>query len=201
MKRVVDKPYFTYSAFTAGRGGIEVRCPKCGGPGLVTLADMTASFMCTVCGEKKNKSVYVERYAVKGQCKSCERYFRVELTDPRRRHFSTLHVNCPHCGAPGAGKVQKTEEQYYSHGEITDGMEPFFGYPLYFRGSFDNKLIWAINREHLTYLIDYLEADLREKPAAYRRGKTQADHLPTFMKLAKNRESIVKALKKMRTEA
>ena len=52
------------------------------------------------------------------------------------------------------------------------------------------------NREHLAYLIDYLSADLREKPLG-RAKKTQADHLPAFMKTAKNRERIVKLLKKL----
>ena len=39
-------------------------------------------------------------------------------------------------------------------------------------------------------------ADLREKPPG-RAKMTQADHLPTFMKTAKNRERIVKLLKKL----
>ena len=51
-------------------------------------------------------------------------------------------------------------------------------------------------REHLAYLISYLSADLREKPSGSPK-KTQADHLPTFMKTAKNRERIVKLLKKL----
>ena len=58
------------------------------------------------------------------------------------------------------------------------------------------KPVWALNREHLAYLIDYLSADLREKPSGSQK-KTQADHLPTFMKTAKNRERIVKLLKKL----
>ena len=61
------------------------------------------------------------------------------------------------------------------------------------------KPVWSLNREHLAYLIDYLSADLREKPLGIPR-KTQADHLPTFMKTAKNRERIVKLLKKMQEE-
>ena len=64
---------------------------------------------------------------------------------------------------------------------------------------FQGKPAWALNREHLAYLIDYLSADLREKPMG-RAKKTQADHLPTFMKTAKNRERIVKLLKKMQEE-
>ena len=57
----------------------------------------------------------------------------------------------------------------------------------------------TLNREHLAYLIGYLSADLREKPLG-RAKMTQADHLPTFMKTAKNRERIVKLLKKMQEE-
>ena len=38
--------------------------------------------------------------------------------------------------------------------------------------------------------------NLREKPPG-RAKMTQADHLPTFMKTAKNRERIVKLLKKL----
>lgn len=63
---------------------------------------------------------------------------------------------------------------------------------------FYNKLVWALNWEHLHYLIHYLSADLREKPfSTYTIMKTQADHLPTFMKIAKNRKGIVKALEKI----
>lgn len=63
---------------------------------------------------------------------------------------------------------------------------------------FYNKLVWALNWEHLHYLIHYLSADLREKPfSTYSIMKTQADHLPTFMKTAKNRKGIVKALEKI----
>ena len=65
--------------------------------------------------------------------------------------------------------------------------------------SFQGKPVWALNRKHLAYLIDYLSADLREKPPGGPK-KTQADHLPTFLKTAKNRERIVKLLKKLQEE-
>jgi len=51
-------------------------------------------------------------------------------------------------------------------------------------------------KHDFAYLIDYLSVDLREKPSGSQK-KTQADHLPTFMKTAKNRERIVKLLKKL----
>ena len=94
------------------------------------------------------------------------------------------------------GEVHKTAEAFSYIGEIRDGREPYFGLELWFLTSFQGKPVWALNREHLAYLIGYLSADLREKPLG-RAKKTQADHLPTFMKTAKNRERIVKLLKKL----
>ena len=87
--------------------------------------------------------------------------------------------------------------KYFSYGaEIQGGKDPWFGLELWFLTSFQGKPVWALNREHLAYLINYLSADLREKPSGSQK-KTQADHLPTFMKTAKNRERIVKLLKKL----
>ncbi len=95
-----------------------------------------------------------------------------------------------------SGKVHKTAEAFFYAGEIKNGKEPYFGLELWFLTSFHDKPVWALNREHLAYLIDYLSADLREKPFSIP-GKTQADHLPAFMKTAKNRERIVRLLKDM----
>ena len=98
-----------------------------------------------------------------------------------------------------SGEVHKTAEAFSYIADIQDGREPYFGLELWFLTSFQGKPVWALNREHLAYLISYLSADLREKPMG-RAKKTQADHLPTFMKTAKNRERIVKLLKKMQEE-
>jgi ribosomal protein S27AE len=173
-----------------------VRCQKCGQLGIVSYADHVFRFKCTACGANEQKDIFPRHYDVHNQCKDCGRYYRVDIADSGSQ-FASLHVKCPYCGAVMSGKVHEHVERYYTWGEIKDGIEPNFGYPLYYQSSFNGKLIWAINRQHLQYLIDYLEADLREKPKDRRGMKTQADHLPTFMKLAKNRERIVKILKKM----
>ena len=95
-----------------------------------------------------------------------------------------------------SGEVHKTAEAFSYIADIQNGREPYFGLELWFLTSFQGKPVWALNREHLAYLIDYLSADLREKPLGSPK-KTQADHLPSFMKIAKNRERIVKLLKKL----
>lgn len=195
MKRTIDQKYFTYSLFTANTTGITVTCPSCHGLAIVTADSQTAHFKCTKCSNMKSINRTIYRYDVHNQCKACGRYYRVDITDKKKQHYHTLHVACPTCGDIMSGVVHKTPLAYSYTGEIRNACEPYFGYELWFLASFDGKAIWALNQEHLAYLIDYLAADLREKPLGNSLTKTQADHLPTFMKTAKNRERIVKLLK------
>ncbi|MCI9561910.1 MAG: hypothetical protein HFK03_05440 [Clostridia bacterium] len=70
---------------------------------------------------------------------------------------------------------------------------------MYFQTSYRGKTVWALNREHLQYLIDYLSADIRAfQPEDCNSMRSQSDTLPAFMKSAKNREGIVKLLTKLR---
>lgn len=172
-------------------------CPECQGSGIVTADQDNAYFRFLSCGHQATCDRTIYRYDVHNQCKQCGRYYRVDIEDEAKQHFSTLHVACPYCGTIMPGKVHKTAEAFSYTGEIKDGREPYFGLELWFLTSFQGKPVWALNREHLAYLIDYLSADLREKPVGQMVTKTQADHLPTFMKAAKNRDRIVKLLQKM----
>ena len=87
---------------------------------------------------------------------------------------------------------------------LFEGMMESFN-PLYFQASFRGKTIWALNREHLQYLIGFLSADIRTvQPDHYKIYKTmrsQSDILPAFMKTAKNRDGIVKLLMKLQMKA
>lgn len=198
MKRVIDKPYFSYSAYTATTTGICVKCPTCHGLGIVSADNDHAYFKCTNCGLSKTKERRLYRYDVHNLCKECKRHYRVDITDRSKQHFHKLHVACPYCGHVMSGELHKTKEDFLmSIGEINNSCEPYFNLELWFLTSFCGKAVWAINRDHLTYLINYLSANLREKPNESMLVKTQADHLPTFMKTAKNRDGIVKLLKEM----
>ena len=196
MSRIVDEPYFTHSAYSAFTTGIQVKCPKCHGAGVVTADDDNAYFRCLSCGHQETRDRTIYRYDVHNQCKNCGRYYRVDIEDEAKQRFPVLHVACPYCGATMPGAVHKTAEAFSYGAEIQGGKDPWFGLELWFLTSFQGKPVWALNREHLAYLIGYLSADLREKPPG-RAKMTQADHLPTFMKTAKNRDRIVKLLKKL----
>lgn len=197
MSQIVDEPYFTHSAYSALTSGIQIKCPKCQDPGIVTADQDNAYFRCLGCGHQETCDRTIYRYDVHNQCKHCGRYYRVDIEEEAKQCFSTLQVSCPYCGTSMPGKVHKTAEAFSYTGEIRDRRKPYFGMELWFLTSFQGKPVWALNREHLAYLIDYLSADLREKPAGQMVTRTQADHLPTFMKTAKNRDRIVKLLKKL----
>ena len=57
MSRIVDEPYFTYSAYSALTTGIQVKCPKCHGAGVVTADDENAYFRCLSCGHRETRDL------------------------------------------------------------------------------------------------------------------------------------------------
>ena len=198
-KRYSDLPYSAFSPWSE----IAVTCPGCGGAGTVRLERErgTAVFRCPACGLKR-ETAPGDRFAqVTGQCAATGRRFRVfvpreKLRGPKQR------VKCPFCGEWVAGEAaapKKTGSLVLE--EVRRAEDPYFHYPLYFQGDFRGKRVWALNRQHLDYLIEYLSAELRAVPADYYRRygtmRTQADHLPAFMKAAKNRKSLVKLLRKL----
>ncbi len=200
MKRAIDKPHYTYSVISAIKSGIYVKCPKCNELGIVTADENMFYFKCTNCYASQTAERMIYEHKVENICKNCERYYRVKISD-NNQYFPVLRVNCPYCSYVMPGKVQKYSSNgwyLYAGGNIRNGCEPLFGFELWFLTEFRGNLIWALNREHLTYLIDYLSADLREEPSPlYGTVHTQSDQLPTFMKTAKNRDRIVKCFEAM----
>ena len=197
MKRTVDRNYFVNSTSAAFSTGIAVKCPKCQGLGVVKTDGYKAYFKCPNCATALTKERTNYRCDVHNQCPKCGRYYRVDIDEESKQHFPALRVACPFCGHMTAGKVHRTRQGFTYYSEVQNGREPFLGFELWFLAYLGRKAVWALNREHLNYLIDYLSADLRQKPAGYFSQHAQADHLPTFMKTAKNRERIVKLLQGM----
>ena len=104
MSRIVDNPYFTHSAYSAFTTGIQVKCPKCHGAGVVTADDDNAYFRCLSCGHQETRDRTIYRYDVHNLCKNCGRYYRVDIEDEAKQRFPVLHVACPYCGGNHAGR-------------------------------------------------------------------------------------------------
>jgi hypothetical protein len=91
-------------------------------------------------------------------------------------------------------------------GNREDGMavDPYFRLPLWLQARCcTNRTLWAYNLQHLEFLERFVAAGLRERahqPAAgeYHRRMTMVAKLPVWMKSAKNRAEIVKALGRLK---
>jgi len=61
--------------------------------------------------------------------------------------------------------------------------------------------LWARNLEHLAFLEKFVQAKLRERPtpADGYRNKLLASRLPLWMKSARNRDTVMAALAKLRS--
>jgi hypothetical protein len=74
----------------------------------------------------------------------------------------------------------------------------YFRLPLWLQISCCNEILWAYNLQHLETIEQYVCAKLRERP---KNGRNSfLSKLPTWMKLAKNRVEILKAISKLRTK-
>lgn len=71
--------------------------------------------------------------------------------------------------------------------------DPFFGYRLLLTTETRNGLIFVYNIEQLHCLKDYISANLRER-TYHNTNKTYFNRLPAWIKSARNRKEILKAL-------
>ena len=126
MSRIVDEPYFTHSAYSALTTGIQVKCPKCHGAGVVTADDDNAYFRCLSCGHQDNP-VTGRSTAMMSitSAKTAAGTIGWILKMTAKQHFPVLHVACPYCGATMSGEVHKTAEAFsYMALEIQGGRGP-----------------------------------------------------------------------------
>ena len=70
MIRIIDEPYFTHSAYSAFTTGIQVKCPKCHGAGVVTADEDDAYFRCLSCGHRMTQDRTIYRYDVHNSAKT-----------------------------------------------------------------------------------------------------------------------------------
>ena len=200
VNRFNDVKFNTFSLWA----DMVVVCPKCEKAGIVHFVQEhhVAIFQCEACYTKK-EIIPCGDYAfeVTAQCTSSGKYFRLSMPQ-NKIHGSKIRVKCPYCQEFVIGNVfDHRDQQHIVLSDIRHAEDPFFHYPLYFQASFRGKTIWALNREHLQYMIDFLSADIRTvQPDYYKIYKTmrsQSDILQAFMKSAKNRDEIVKILMKL----
>lgn len=134
---------------------------------------------------------FIDEFLV--ECPKCASLAKVVLINPSNKIqlFTPRRLVCLNC----------------SHIEMSDGKKTiggaaidwYFGRPLWLQISCCGNTLWAYNERHLELLESYVSAKLRErKPKVIR---SVASRLPTWIKLAKNRDEILKAIGKLKRKA
>ena len=111
-----------------------------------------------------------------------------------------VKATCFNCGF---SETKSTEERtyYWYEGNPTDGV---FEFDLWLTSQCNGHPLWAFNLKHLIYLENYISADLRERSRDDKLGWSNSSltsRLPKWMKSAKNREALLKAIAQLRTKA
>lgn len=79
---------------------------------------------------------------------------------------------------------------------IGGGFDWYFRLPLWLEISCCGETLWAYNEKHLEFIEDYVGAKLRERKPFV--NKSMASRLPSWIKQAKNRDEILRAIGKLR---
>jgi hypothetical protein len=126
-------------------------------------------------------------------CPKCDRMgkvFPVEITSKKlnERLFAPRRMVCTNC-------VYRSE---WRAGELHIGAsyDWYFRLPLWLQVECAGETLWAYNEKHLAFIGNYAAAKLRERTP--NTNKSLASRLPSWIKRAKNRDRVLKAVERLR---
>ncbi len=148
------------------------------------------------------------------RCPRCDRRARIDA-DPavrllcpacglaRAHDPATLYTTATDDGSPirvtlvtkGYGRGRSFEDADGRHRAIAGGeaFDPYFNMTFWLLATCcGGHLLWARNGDHLAYLRAYVAGELREDGRADRSRQALSHRLPTWLKLARNRDEILR---------
>ncbi len=179
---------------------ISVVCPDCRHAGTVFAEwqpyRWQASFCCGHCASKLDSArddwrgpVSISGRRPCGFCGhkwlSVEKVYASRPANPPK----PLPGLCPRCGH--TTKISGEWHRVHS----AEAADPHFGLPLRLTTTTRLGPVWVYNGRHLLALQDYVQATLRERNGSSNRS--MFSRLPAWMKLARNRETMLRALKRL----
>lgn len=169
---------------------VLVECPHCKSKALVKAAE--SRFLCGSCGKSQTASspgwVGMAKARIRRKCGWCGHQLRWSERRPGP-HARKVAVHCPECSRTSYIAVLWTPDPSQAP------HDPCFGYPLWLQTRCAGQVLWAYNEDHLEFLRDYVGASLRERtPNA---NATLASRLPTWIKMAKHRPAVLRAIKRL----
>jgi hypothetical protein len=111
--------------------------------------------------------------------------------------FTERNLVCRSCGLSRSHQDRRLVFRFGS-GPATD---PFFDLPLWLQAATRHGSVWAYNVEHLQLIRRFVRAPLRERAPWYETGPkmTFIARLPAWMKRARNRTEVLRALDRMQS--
>jgi hypothetical protein len=176
-----------------------VLCPKCHKEALVKsnsgYVSSQGSLTCSNCMLRQRSEDFIRyKTIVKRNCDNCGKPITLEIQN-QKTTSKQVTAPCPHCGVTRT--FEPRNEPYRLVYESIGGVatDPVFNLPLRFQAEVKGNHFWAYNRQHLQDIKSYVKARLRERQADG--CTTMVERLPQFIKEAKNREAILKAIEQM----
>ncbi|WP_406334882.1 hypothetical protein [Streptomyces sp. NBC_00203] len=150
---------------------------------------------------RRTKYDFIESILVR--CPRCERIARVQPAPDEERQgrpggvFAPRRLVCRGCGFSRQTDSKRIALWRSSAGPALD---PYFGTPLWLQTETRHGWLWAYNLEHLTFLRQFVAASLRERAPWYDTGRkmTVVARLPVWIKSAKNRDEVLRAVERIR---
>ncbi len=136
------------------------------------------------------------------RCPRCDGLAVVLRRGEERGPFAPRGLFCAACGH---GRTWEGDRI----GRYDDPEDPYFRLPLWLRSPCRGRTLWAYGRLHLDLLEEYVAAGHRERPLAaggsgrpaFRvpaGARTLVEALPSWIKSAKHRDEILRAVARMR---
>ncbi len=142
------------------------------------------------------------------RCPTCESTALVKPSTTDR--LSVARLTCTACGlgkdwcpSKRSVVVYTTNKHAFAEGEVCIGaaVDWYFHLPLWLQTPCCGETLWAYNADHLAWLKAYVGADLRGSTRNAARdcwaNAALASRLPRWMKLAKNREAVLRGIEKL----
>ena len=119
-------------------------------------------------------------------CPKCQSKAFVTINNDEAR------LSCTSCGYNQA-KLAEHRTFYWGAENPTDS---YFGANLWLQTDCAGESLWAFNKRHLEYLEDFVSAKQRQRNPNVDTwmNSSLASRLPKWMKAAKNREQVLKAI-------
>ncbi len=181
-----------------------IHCPKCKSSAVIKSKKLS----CTTCGLVKHQSekrYWYGQYIAQAKtqtghcfikCPRCNAHApeTVGLTLTTKLAQSSKKIRCHKCNAENRHAIDWLP--ILEKGEPRD---PVFGCELFLQQNFNEGTIFAYNQHHATEYLAYIEATHREwkLPELHGYHSSFFTKLPSWIKSAKNRDKVSKALRHM----